>query len=234
MMNIYTSGGISWEESMLLKAPPSSSRPKPFLTFGNLDVGEVFWFRINADEFVLCRVTEVLPRDLMQRTPEDVVKITIEWIEMDKNINLDQIIPKGWRFPREEDFFEDGKMTSNRKYLLEEVRTPLYFVGADFNGDCKVDYACILVNSENTMHAIKVFLELDDGSYKEYDYAVLNWKLQDGFYISYCAPGLLESHWENSMELLNHAFYLNHFESASSLIYFDKSVYQFKTWRQSD
>lgn len=233
-MDLRTAGGLSWEESMLLESPPPSSRPKPFFAIGDLDVGEVFWFEAVKDEFILCKIAEILPKALLERKSGDIVRVSMDWVEPEKEINIDRILPDGWRFPREEDFFIDGKMTDDRKYILESIKHPLYLVGADFNGDCNVDYACVLVNNENTMHSIKVFFGLADGNYREIEYYKSEYELSSQTYISYCAPGLLESHWEKPLELLTHAFYIGHYEVSSELVYFDSNTNRLKSWQQSD
>ncbi|MDP2322617.1 MAG: hypothetical protein Q8N51_01125 [Gammaproteobacteria bacterium] len=235
-LNMFTIGNRTWEESLTLKAPPEEATAFCSVPIVGMEsCGNAFWVKTNCDGYVLCRISGVYPKNLATLKVGEYVKVMIEWVDASNDKSLVSLLPEGWRFPTEDDFGIDEDMLRYRNYMHECIQSPFYHVGADFNGDCVVDHACWLINSDNTMNAIMIILSDDNQKYSIYNYYTGGFPLYSNMYLSYCPPGIKDSYSETEkLKTQNHAFNWNSFESSSNIVYYDSEIKRFVNWQESD
>lgn len=198
-LNMFTLGNRTWEESLTLKAPPEEATTICSVPIsGTESCGKAFWVKTSCDDYVIYRISNIIPEYFSKLKTGDYVTVIIEWVDAANDKSLESQLPEGWRFPTAKDLGLDENGLKWRKYMIDSIREPLYHVGADFNGDCVVDHACFLVNNDNTMSSIVILLTNDGKNYSIYEYRVSKYQLKPSQYLSYSAPGERKSFHETN------------------------------------
>lgn len=98
VLNLFTLGKRTWDESLTLKTPPEDvATIYSIPIYGKKSCGNAFWVKTSCDDYIICRISSTIPDDFSALRTGDNISVLIEWVDVENERSLESILPGGWR-----------------------------------------------------------------------------------------------------------------------------------------